>query len=134
MRLLGAGSGLEHADHLKQLAQAYLSLGRPDVAAPLCRRALAAYRRDGDRQGEAWTLVNPGSWIEFVRGDFDAMLARVHEAARVMGPAAKIYFEAERKNCLAPCLLFLGRFDEARSEGQEAVTLAEQLDSHTQRA
>lgn len=134
VRLLEQGTGPEDGARLRNVALAHLVLGDAHRARQVTRRAAAAYRREGDREGEAWTLVNPGSWVEFVTGDFSAALARLSEAARAMGGEAGVYFEAERQNCLAANLLFLARFDEARAASQAALSLAEQLESLTLRA
>lgn len=132
--LLEQDAGLNDHNHLRQAALTCLALGNPEEGRRITRRAVGAYLREGNREDAAWALLHPGSWLEFIRGNFTGALELLDEACRLAGPEAGVYFTAEYQTSLAAQLLFLDRIASSRAAGQRALALAEQLDSVTLRA
>ena len=97
----------------------HLFRGEHNEADALISEALAAYRNEGNRRGEAWALQNV-AWISFSRGDAGTAEHRLQESAELFGELGDWGGLGWAFGLLAFVRYMQGRLD-------EAAELAEQI-------
>ena len=97
----------------------HLFRGEHNEADALISEALAVYRSEGNRRGEAWALQNV-AWISFSRGDAATAERRLQESAELFGELGDWGGLGWAFGLLAFVRYMQGRLD-------EAAELAEQI-------
>ncbi len=119
----------ERAAILSNLARDRLSAGEPASSFLLYSQAMQIYEDLGDKEGQLATLINPGAWLYFDRGDFARSVAMLHKAAALARELGCKHQLAECNNSLSSNLFLWGRVDEAHSYALQALELSRELAS-----
>lgn len=117
----------ERAAILSNLARDRLSSGEPATSFHLYNQALQIYEDIGDKEGQLATLINPGAWLYFDRGDFARSIAILHRASALARELGCKHQLAECNNTLSSHLFLWGRIDEARSYAVQALEQSRKL-------
>lgn len=99
-------------------------MGELEQAHTAFGRALEAARRHGDRHCTAWALGNLGV-THADRGEGEASLAVLHEALAIDRELGNQYQVVVHLLNLSSTYRLLGRYDEGRPPGEEALALAQ---------
>lgn len=116
-------SRVPHAELLSSLAISFLSIGNVEKADQFFRQSLEVYRAKGDTYGEARVLANPGSWICFLKGQFNRALLVLDEARQILRPSDSKAIQAEIEMCRSVNLCYSSCFEEAKEAAQAALEL-----------
>lgn len=118
---------LEKADLLSCVALSYLPAGNPRAAREAYEEALRIYEELGHTEGILATLINPGTWIYWLRGDFSNGIASLNRALVLAEELDSKHRLAECWGGLAVTLPYVNRSYEAREYAQKAIELSREI-------
>ncbi|MDA8187537.1 MAG: BTAD domain-containing putative transcriptional regulator [Dehalococcoidales bacterium] len=126
---------IERADLLSCIALSHLPAANPKAAREAFEQALQIYEEAGDKEGTVATLINPGTWIYWLRGEFSAGLVSLSRALALAEEIGSKHMLAECLGGLSVTLRYLERCEEAKEYAEKAVALgreigAVQLEAH----
>ncbi len=125
--LLSPNNAQERADVLSRVALNHMQAGDPMAGWDTYQQALGIYEDLGDREGTLATLIGPGTWIYFLRGDFQGGLSALFRALAIAEQIGNKYRQAECLGCLGVTLCYLNRHGEGRQYAQKALALSREI-------
>ena len=128
---LGEENKLERAALLADLARDRMSAGELNLGFELYHQAIQLYDDLGDtgREGKLATLINPGAWLYFDRGDFCRSIALLQQAASLAVELDCKHQLAECYNTMSSHLFMWGKVEESRICAEKALELSRRLAS-----
>jgi LuxR family transcriptional regulator, maltose regulon positive regulatory protein len=124
---LGPENRSERADLLKCISLIHLPAGNPEDAMDAYRQALRMYEELGDKEGILATLINPGTWVYWLRGDFAEGLASLNRALALATELGSKHRLSECLGGMAVNLRYLDRCEEAIVCADKALALSREI-------
>lgn len=131
LAFLGEENQAERAALLADLARDRMSAGELDLGFQFFHQAVQVYEALGDagREGLLATLINPGAWLYFDRGDFCQSIALLQKAASLAAELDCKHQLAECYNTMSSHLFLWGKGEESRAYANKALELCRELGS-----
>ena len=128
---LGEEHKSERACLLAELARDRMTAGELTLGFQFYHEAIQLYDSLGEagREGKLATLINPGAWLYFDRGDFCQSIALLQQAAGLARELDCKHQLAECYNTLSSHLFLWGKVEESRTYAEKALELCRQLGS-----
>ncbi|HEX2923316.1 MAG TPA: BTAD domain-containing putative transcriptional regulator [Chloroflexota bacterium] len=127
LEYLGPENRSERADLLKCISLIHLPAGNPKDAMDAYKQAIDMYEELGDKEGILATLINPGTWVYWLRGDFAEGLVTLKRALTLATELGSTHLFCECLGGMAVNLRYLDRCEEAKDYAEKALALSREI-------